>query len=319
MLSYKIISCDKIKNAMEAFDLAISYIWEYDVEFIEMIEEIFHNDGLSTFIISDYNVFEITERLRNRSLSFIAYLDRASDADENYNEIAQMLSRRKTKIFNPYKQIQTTIDKATMHLEFITAGINTPYTIIIPPLNKEKDVYVSIHDLARLGRPFIIKPANTTGGGLGVITGAESLEEALNERAYLADDKYLLQEKIYPTTLNGKRAWFRCFWAFGYSIPCWWDDQTHLYELLTAEQIKKYNLKELSSILRKIAKLTQLDFFSTEIVLTNCKKFIAVDYVNDQCDMRPQLNHWDGVPNDVIYKIIHNMKNKVKKMKKASS
>ena len=51
-----------------------------------------------------------------------------------------------------------------MHLEFITNGLYVPYTIIISPYNKKKELELSLSELARLGRPFIIKPANTTGG-----------------------------------------------------------------------------------------------------------------------------------------------------------
>ncbi len=298
---------------MVKFDLAVSYVWEYDVEFIQMIEDIFHDNGLTTFIVTDYNVEEITERLRNRELFFHCYMDRASDVDDRFAEMAELLTKRKTRIFNPYKKITYAIDKATMHLEFISAGINTPYTIIIPPVSEKEEIYISINDLAILGRPFIIKPANTTGGGVGVVTGAESLHEVLAERITNLDDKYLIQQKIYPKILDGKRAWFRSFWAFGKPIPCWWDDQTHLYEVLLPDQVEKYKLKDLFSITRKIGKLTELDFFSTEIVLTEDGKFVVVDYVNDQCDMRPQSNHYDGTPNAVMRQIIYNMALAVKK------
>lgn len=298
---------------MLKFDLAVSYVWEYDVEFIQMIESMFHENGLTTFIISDYNVKNITEKLRNRELFFHCYLDRASDADDRFSEMAEMLSKRKTRIFNPYRSVAHAIDKANMHLDLITAGINTPYTIIIPPVTEKEEIYISINDLAILGRPFIIKPANTTGGGIGVVTGAESLHEVLAERISNVNDKYLIQKKIYPKELDGRRAWFRSFWAFGRPIPCWWNDQTHYYELLLPEHTEMYNLKELYSITRKIGKMTGLDFFSTEIVLTSDNKFVVVDYVNDQCDMRPQSNHYDGAPNAVIRQIIYNMAIAVKK------
>ena len=171
-------------------------------------------------------------------------------------------------------------------------------------------------DLAILGRAFIIKPCNTTGGGLGVVTGAESLKDILDERMINTDDKYLLQEKIYPMTLDGKRAWFRCFWAFGKPIITWWDDQTHLYYEMTQDDLEGFNLKKLPFITRKIAKLTQLDFFSTEIVLTEKRKFVVIDYVNDQCDMRLSSKHRDGVPDQVVKQIIINLKKFILKFKR---
>lgn len=300
---------------MQNFDLAIAYDWEFDVEFVSAIEKQLQSAGLTTYVINYKNIFEVTELVRHRRLHFTCLLDRASDVDPNFWELAKILARRKSKVFNPLKKIKHAIDKATMHLEFITAGIHVPYSIIIPPHSQSKEILVSVDDLAILGRPFIIKPCNTTGGGIGVVKGAESLKEVLTERLRHSDDKYLIQEKVYPQILDGKRAWFRCYWAFGKSICVWWDDETHLYNILTEDEIQKFGLKKLFQITKTIYKLTELDFFSTEIVLTTKHKFVVVDYVNDQCDMRFQSLHQDGVPDETVNQIIKNLKNAVIKEK----
>jgi hypothetical protein len=300
---------------MEKFDIALAYTWEYDEDFITLTEEMFHSENLTTFLIKPFNVFEITERLKNRNLAFNCYLDRASDVDDKFSEIAHILTRRNVRIFNPYKKVHHAIDKASMHLEFITAGINTPYSIIIPPYSEKEQLYISLDDLEILDRPFIIKPCNTTGGGMGVVTGAETLKDVLHHRTNLNNDKYILQEKIYPVILNNKRSWFRCFWAFGKPLALWWNDITHEYTILTKEEIDIFELRDLFTITRKIAKLTELDFFSTEIVYSTKEKFVAVDYVNDQCDMRLKSKHFDGVPDEIARQIITNMITEVKKQK----
>ena len=89
----------------EKFNLAISYTWQYDQDFVGLIEEIFHSSGLTTFIIREHNIHEVTEKVHNKKLSFDCYLDRASDADENFEPLAKTLSRRNVRIFNPYKLI----------------------------------------------------------------------------------------------------------------------------------------------------------------------------------------------------------------------
>jgi hypothetical protein len=203
-----------------------------------------------------------------------------------------------------------------MHLEFITAGINVPYSIIIPPHSQLEDLFISIDDLEILGRPFIIKPCNTTGGGIGVVTGAETLKEVLTARLKHSDDKYLIQENIHPIMIDGKRAWYRCYWAFGKSICVWWDDQTHIYNIIQPEEIEKFRLKKLFQITKTIQRLTRLDFFSTEVALNAKDKFVVIDYVNDQCDMRLKSLHPDGVPDETILKIINNMRLLVQKEKR---
>ncbi len=301
---------------MEKFDLGLAYVWEYDVDFIALIEDVMHNAGLTTFLVSYHNIKEITERIQSKDLAFDFYFDRAWDVEDDFENLGKILVRRKTFIFNPYHKVLHAIDKASMHLEFITAGLNVPHSIIIPPHSEKEEIYISIDDLALLGRPFIIKPCNTTGGGIGVVTGAESLKEVLDERITNTEDKYILQEKIYPTFFDGKRAWFRCFWAFGSPIPVWWDDQTHVYSELQPDEIIRFNLKRLNKITRKIAEHTCLDFFSTEIVFTNDQKFVVIDYVNDQCDMRFSSKHADGVPDRVIRIIVNNLMKKIVRMKK---
>ena len=119
--------------------------------------------------------------------------------------------------------------------------------------------------------------------------------------------------------LEGRRAWFRCFWAFGKPVAVWWDDLTHLYEELSEEEMINYGLKKLLQKTRTIAKITELDFFSTEIVLNNKNLFVVIDYVNDQCDMRIKSKHFDGVPDNVVNQIIHNLKNYIIKTKRLES
>lgn len=289
---------------MKIFDLGIAYNWEYDVDFVSLVEQKLQAVGLSSYVIHNNNVLEVKEDLLQKKLAFNCYLDRAWDVDERFEEIGKILQRRKTRIFNPYKNVLHAIDKASMHLEFITAGLNVPYSIIIPPHNQKEDIKLSVEDLAILGRPFIIKPCNTTGGGIGVVTGAESLKEILNERTSYNNDKYLIQEKIYPGMIENKRTWFRCFGAFGKVIVVFWDDQTHIYEPISEVLKSKINIKKLNQITKTILGIIQLDFFSTEIVLTNDNKFVVIDYVNDQCDMRLKSKHVDGVPDEIVNQII---------------
>ncbi len=302
---------------MERFDLGIAYLWEFDQDFVSMIENTLQDYGISTFIIKEHNVFEVTDRILKKELYFNFYLDRAWDVDDDFVNLGKIIQKKKTVILNPYKKVLHAIDKASMHLEFITAGINVPYSIIMPPYNHAKDVLISLSELMILGLPFIIKPCNTTGGGVGVVTDAITLKEILEERKTNADDKYLIQEKVYPRMIDGKRAWFRCFWAFGKAIITWWDDQTHIYTEISKEEIEQFGLRKLFYITRTIAKLTGLDFFSTEIVMTKNKKFIVIDYVNDQCDMRIKSKHFDGVPDAVANQIINNLLKLIIKLKKS--
>ncbi len=285
---------------METIDCAIFYEWEFDDEFVSIVSNKLSASNIPNRVYHAADFPGLRERVKRRELSFKVVIDRASDADENCEAIVSTLVRSGTYLINDPAEILHASDKASMHLEFMTAGIFVPYTIIISPYSAEREVKLSIAELAKLGRPFIIKPANTTGGGIGVVMGAEGLQEVVDTRKHHKNDKYLLQSRITPTNLDGKRAWFRPFFVFGEVIICWWDDQTHVYFEATREDISAFNLAGIETVVRRIYQVCKLDFFSTEIALTTDGKFVVIDYVNEMCDMRIKSKHYDGVPDNVV-------------------
>lgn len=287
---------------MERFALGIAWNWEYDQDFVAGTERECSQRGLSSYAITPANLHETVKRLHSDQIRFGAFLDRAAD-DESFTPLSKLLSKSSTRVFNAFDHVEHAIDKATMHLEFITGGLDVPYTIIISPYNKKKEVELSLSELAKLGRPFIIKPANTTGGGVGVVLGAESLKDVIETRQHHKNDKYLLQETVHPKLLDDNRAWFRVLYAFGEILPCWWNDVTHIYRRLTAEDEQKHGLEPLRRCTTTIREVCKLDFFSSEIVLTGENKYVVVDYVNEVCDMRLQSKHRDGVPDGIVKRI----------------
>lgn len=285
------------------FHLAVAWDWEFDRRFIATLESQIHAHRLRFYSVSHHNTHETLRRLSKGELTFGAFLDRSSETDENFAPLSRAIRKLPILFVNHPDAVHHAIDKATMHLEFLTKGIDVPFTIIITPYAKKKEVELSLSDLARLRRPFIIKPANTTGGGIGVILGAETLKDVIESRQHHKNDKYLLQEKIKPVMLGEHKGWFRVFYIFGEVLPSWWDDETHIYTMITKADVTTFGLRPLFAAARKIREVCQLDFFSTEIAATQEKRFVVVDYVNDICDMRLQSVHYDGVPDLMVTEI----------------
>lgn len=308
---YLPIFAENLPDEMHIFDLAISYKWKYDKEFIELIERIFQRDGLSTFVIGRFNLSEVVENLRRKEIYFRTYLDRASDEDPDFLAISKLLTRKKSYIINPHHKIIKSVDKVLMHKKLVRRKFRLPKTLLLPSFDNDNNLRISDDQLSELGIPFVIKPSLLSGGGEGVIKSAHSLSQIHEERKKNHTEKYLIQEKIYARKIQNKLAWFRIIWAFDKVIPTWWDDQTHIYQRVTKAEVKRHNLLPLYRITQRLARLTQLDYFSTEIALTKDHKFVLIDYVNDQCDMRLKSNHVDGIPDEVVTEFIESMKQKV--------
>jgi hypothetical protein len=201
---------------------------------------------------------------------------------------------------NPQEQARWSLDKATMHLEFITAGLDTPHTIILPPFNKQP--HIPPADLRPLNGSFAIKPA-CGGGGEGVVLEACSWEQVHAARQQFPDEKYLLQAQIAPRLLEGRPAWFRVLVCAGAVYPCWWDPRSHAYARVSAEERFRFGLRNLHEVPQRIAQVCGLHLFSTEIALTESGRFVIVDYVNDPVDLRLQSDAFDGVPNAIVENI----------------
>ena len=296
------------------YDIAVAWNWEYDSEFVKLIQDDFRLNRLSVLEIRSGNVEEIFAALKKGKLQFRYFLDRASDEEEAFQPLARFVLKQfqggdgiHVRPINIHDLQMRAADKATMHLEFLSSKIEVPYTIIISPYNHKQEVELTITELAELGRPFIIKPANTTGGGIGVVMGAETLKEIIDARQAHKNDKYLLQETIRPVSCAGQRAWFRVFYAFGDIIPVWWDDTTHVYSLVAEGEDRLVDMERLKKITACIHEVCRLDFFSTELVFTADGRCVAVDYVNEMCDMRLKSHFADGVPDALVKTIVNRM------------
>jgi hypothetical protein len=281
-------------------DIALLWEWEYDHEFIQILNNQCVQFGLSCHIIHPYNLEEIEKKMMNDEFAARFFYDRASDANPNFEPLARLLLKSGSHPLNDPENLQVALDKAAIHHELIASGLHVPYTIILSP-NRDW-TKIKIGELIRLGEPFIIKPA-IGGGGVGVELNAKSLFDIVKARESKNKERFLLQEKVLPVQFGGRRAWFRVYYICGSTISCWWDDNTHIYHRVTPDEEMIYGLNKLSDKVKKIAEISGLQFFSTEVAIVDKETFVVVDYVNDQCDMRLKSLYADGVPDDVVEEI----------------
>ncbi len=246
----------------------------------------------------------VLESFRAGELDFLVLLDRASGSSPEFVALQALAVERGRDVVEGLDKVRWASDKATMHLEFHNAGIPTPYTVILPAYVAEPDFGPAPADLAPLGVPFVVKPANTTGGSIGVVADATGPDDIRTARRTYPADKYLLQEKVVPEAgPDGRRSWFRGFYVLGEVHLAWWDDRTHVYEELPYDEAAARGLVPIYGIVRSIARVSRLRFFSTEVARDVRGRLVVVDYVNEICDMRLRSAHPDGVPDAIVARI----------------
>ncbi len=286
---------------MQIFDLAVAWCWKYDADFVFQIDNECGKRGLFSYLIHPHNLFETVHKIESGELAFKVFFDRASDQEEDFDGLVDLMKVCGVKMINDSDNALWSSDKATMHLEFQAHRINVPYTVIVPPYDENPNL--DPIPWAKVGKPFVIKPA-CGGCGDGVILDARSTDDIRRARKEFSDDKYLVQEKIMPARVDGRRGWFRVFYVCGEVLPCWWDDQTKIAEVLRPSEIDPRVYSGIGRITRKIASICKLDLFSTEIALNSSDKLLVIDHVNDQVDLRKKSLHLDGIPDEVVDRIV---------------
>jgi hypothetical protein len=282
------------------YDLCFAWNWEYDAGFVHLLDVACTHRGLILLQVTPSNLDLVTASVEMGEIRFRAFLDRASDSDPHFQPLVDRAQADGILRINPQEQARWTHDKATMHLEFITAGLDTPHTIILPPFNEQPNIPPT--DLRPLNGSFAIKPASG-GGGEGVVLEACSWDQVHTARQQFPTEKYLLQAYVTPRLLDGRPAWFRVLFCAGAVYPCWWDPRSHAYARVTAEERFCFGLRSLHEVPQRIAQICGIDLFSTEIALTESGRFVIVDYVNDPVDLRLQSAAFDGVPDAIVENI----------------
>ncbi|MGD0612260.1 MAG: hypothetical protein ABSB41_12170 [Anaerolineales bacterium] len=285
---------------MSRYDLCLAWNWEYDFGFVQLMEAACARQGMLLYQVKPDNLDQVLLALASGELSFAALHDRASDSDPRFQALVERARAGGLFCINPQERSHWACDKATMHLEFIAHGLDTPHTLLLAPFNEQPGLPAL--DFTPLGGSFAIKPASG-GGGWGVVLQAVNRSQVEAARREYPQEKFLLQAYVTPCMLGGCPAWFRVLYCDGAVYPCWWDPQTHLYRPVTAEERFRFKLHPLREVPQRIAQICGLQLFSTEIALTEAGRFLAVDYVNDPVDLRLQSRAVDGVPDGIVENI----------------
>ena len=291
-------------NTTLTYDLCIVWNWEYDIDFINILDKVCKTNNLSLLQITPKNFENILNALIKGEINFRAYLDRGTDVDLSFMPLVKWTHEHGIFSINPYEKANRGCDKALMHPDFIYSGLYTPYTIILPSYD-DLPVLSEI-DLKVLGENFIIKPAHGS-GGIGVVLKATTLSQVIEVRKEHQQDKYLIQANIEPRDLGLHPAWFRVIYSAGYVYPNWWNPRTKIYYPVTETEEKEYGLSPLRTIASKISHISGLNLFSTEIAFTPDNLFVVIDYVNDPLDLRIQSKAVDGVPDNIIQSVAENL------------
>jgi hypothetical protein len=287
---------------MRIYDFVMTHKLDADDFFIHCVQQHCARRSLNFFLIEPLWVEAFYEKLQKGKIWARVLLNMHSEhhqPEDIYHRLVRLAFERKTAVIDPPDVALAAFDKARLHPRLASAGFALPFTVIVPR-EKAGTFQLAPEERAGLGAPFVIKPSLGY-GKRGVILDAQSESDLQRSLIQWPDDNYLLQRRIVPRLIEGKPAYFRVFYAFGSVWFCWWNCYTDRYSVLAPAELEKHDLKSLGEIVCRLADLTTMRFFSSEIALTEQGEFVLIDYVNDQCHMLTQsANPQMGVPDEIV-------------------
>ncbi len=270
--------------------------------FASRIREYCGQFNLPFFLVDPLWANDFLAKVKEGEIGVRVLIDMASDAhepDNVYFGLAKAVKAAGGYVINDPDLGAVAAHKGLFHVKLEQNGVPVPKSVVVQ--RSQLETYRITDELkAQLGVPFVVKPG-WGGGALGVNINARTEQDLLKcAEAAPNSDSFLIQRRIKPRELEGHVGWFRVFHVLGEVIPCWWEPPANQYQLLTPLQQRVYRLGPLRKISREIARLSGVEFFSTEICFTTQREFLAVDYLNTDCDMHPKSFFPTGVPDEVV-------------------
>lgn len=287
---------------MRKYDIAMTHQLDADDFFIHRVQENCARLGLNFFLIEPLWVEPFLKHLTEGRAGIGVLLNLHSEhhqPTDPFHRLVRAADRMGTRVVDPPDVAAAAFDKARLHRRLQEAGFHLPFTLVVPQ-ERASSLDLSPLDLANLGQPFVIKPAMGY-GKRGVVLDATGPSDLARSMAEWPGSHYLLQRKVTPRRFDQGPAYFRIFHAFGSVWCCWWNCYTDQYRPVSEAEMETLGLHPLREISHRLASLTDMRFFSTEVAITESGEFLPIDYVNDQCHMLTQsANPRMGVPDEVV-------------------
>ncbi|HEX7052163.1 MAG TPA: hypothetical protein VF188_18285 [Longimicrobiales bacterium] len=308
----------RTSHRVGVLDLAVGQREERDDLFLTWLRDACAARGLSFEVLHEGVVEEACGAVDGGDLRIRTLLDLTASwwhEDDPYVRLCYAVKDSGGRVIDDPDIAMMADHKAVSHHRLRQAGLPVPPTVVLRRWTPDRELTAA--ERAAVGEPVVIKPARGW-GWKGVVLGARCDREAITRaRDFDRGDDFLIQRQVpYAWLLDDqgvrRPAWWRTYYVFGEIIPCWWSPTDCVYRLASLREVWTHGLLPVARLTAEIARLTGMDFFSTEICMAeepaaegaayhaNGRPFYVIDYVNDQCDVRCQSQHPAGPPDDVV-------------------
>jgi hypothetical protein len=291
---------------------------------------------LSCALLHDGIIHEATRRLEQGRLTVGFHLDchaRWHVADDPFACLAVAVQDAGGRPVNPPARARAFTDKAAAHAELVHRGLGVPPTVVVRPWCIDRPLTARERQALRLDEPgarVTVKPASgfaRRGAVCSERTDAEGLAAALAAaRQFDRQDTYLIQREVSTPQLacedgRTRPAYWRVVNCLGEWTLFWWPPQERVgpgragYRPVTPAEMRRHRLQPVLDYAWALAELSGLEWFSTELCLSDGpdpgrfsvpgtdgreRAILAINYFNDRCDVYEQGRGPGGPPDYVV-------------------
>ena len=288
-------------SAYVDFILALDFL-NNNATLTRMFHEALSPYGLSLLVANKTNVAKLTTEIAAGKIRPNVLLDLCSACEPAFGELLKAAAKAGVYTIGEPAKLEQWTYKARAQKKLEDAGLPVPPTVLIRATDKSRDL--TADQRQAIGEKCVIKPSwGVAGKGVmaNVKPTAENIEKA---RQFDPKDDYLVQRLIKWEKFGGQRtAYLRGYNVLGCRTLLWWAPETRIYDLVTWDDFRQHDLMPAIDLIDRMARLTGMDYFSSEIAITNAvgqPRFILIDYCNDQCDLNPQSAQADGPPDEWV-------------------
>lgn len=281
-------------------DVAVAWDWEHDEAFVADLERACRARGMTFRSVTPATVDADLAAAAEGRVRWKLLLDRAWESDPRFLRLNDLAAVSGTRLLNRPELSARMGNKAAAHALFAGEGLPLPRLVDLMPSEWSDFRLSQATDGWR--RPLWLKPA-CGGGGDGVVA-LDDIPARFPLGVEWDRERCVLQEDAPPVVLDGRPAWFRVIHVLGTIHAFWWHPKTHVFTTVTAAEASGHGLSCITDLARAIAKVCELDLFSSEISLVAPGVPLLVDPVNDPVDFRRRSRAADGVPDEALAAIL---------------
>lgn len=153
------------------------------------------------------------------------------------------------------------------------------------------------------GSTWLARPAMGMNHHPVVINTRAPIQQALVKAGCNPGRRMLIYKYYKPLTKGNRVLSFRIWYLFGHVVPCWYKHGDHLPAMLKPGDISSSLIARLVNLVTKISEITLLDWFVTDLVVTNGRKgerVIIQEPANALAGFGPGMKRLRSLPHEVI-------------------